>query len=67
LESDLSVAIVFPGQGSQSQGMQADLAEKCEAVEATYAEASDILGYEKSSRGLLSALVERHRLPLSIQ
>jgi len=38
--------MVFPGQGSQSQGMQADLAEKYEVVQATYAEASDILGYD---------------------
>ena len=42
----MSLAMVFPGQGSQSQGMQADLADKYEAVQATYAEASDILGYD---------------------
>lgn len=40
------MAMVFPGQGSQSQGMQADLAEKFPEIEATYAEASDILGYD---------------------
>ena len=38
--------MVFPGQGSQSQGMQADLAAGFDAVAATYAEASDILGYD---------------------
>ena len=38
--------MVFPGQGSQSQGMQADLAEKYSEVQATYAEASEILGYD---------------------
>jgi len=42
----LSLAMVFPGQGSQSQGMQADLAEKYSEVQATYAEASEILGYD---------------------
>ena len=38
--------MVFPGQGSQSQGMQADLAAGFDEVAATYAEASDILGYD---------------------
>ena len=42
----MSIAMVFPGQGSQSQGMQADLAENFDVVEATYAEASDVLGYD---------------------
>lgn len=38
--------MVFPGQGSQSQGMQADLAEVYPSVKETYAEASDVLGYD---------------------
>ena len=38
--------MVFPGQGSQSQGMQAELAAEFPAVAAVYAEASDILGYD---------------------
>ncbi len=38
--------MVFPGQGSQSVGMQADLAADYPAVQETYAEASDILGYD---------------------
>ncbi|MDH3481099.1 MAG: ACP S-malonyltransferase [Gammaproteobacteria bacterium] len=38
--------MVFPGQGSQSQGMQADLAAKFPVVQETYAEASEILGYD---------------------
>ena len=42
----MSIAMVFPGQGSQSQGMQADLAEKYDVVQATYAEASEIMGYD---------------------
>ena len=42
----MTIAMVFPGQGSQSQGMQADLAEHFDVVAATYAEAGDILGYD---------------------
>lgn len=42
----MTIAMVFPGQGSQSQGMQSDLAEAYPAVADTYAEASDILGYD---------------------
>jgi [acyl-carrier-protein] S-malonyltransferase len=38
--------MVFPGQGSQSVGMQADLAAEFPVVKQTYAEASDILGYD---------------------
>lgn len=39
-------ACVFPGQGSQSLGMQAALAERWPVVRDTYAEASDVLGYD---------------------
>lgn len=42
----MSIAMVFPGQGSQSPGMQADLAAEYPLVQETYAEASDILGYD---------------------
>lgn len=42
----MSIAMVFPGQGSQSQGMQADLAAEYAIVGQTYAEASEILGYD---------------------
>lgn len=38
--------MVFPGQGSQSSGMQADLATEYAVVQDTYAEASEILGYD---------------------
>ncbi len=38
--------MVFPGQGSQSVGMQAELAAEYPVVQQTYAEASDILGYD---------------------
>lgn len=46
MEVDLSIAMVFPGQGSQSQGMQSDLAENFIEVRATYAQANDVLGYD---------------------
>lgn len=39
-------AMVFPGQGSQSVGMQADLAGSCREVADTWAEAGDVLGYD---------------------
>jgi len=41
----MSIAIVFPGQGSQSVGMQTDLAAAFPVVEETYAEASEVLGF----------------------
>ncbi len=40
------IAMVFPGQGSQSQGMQADLAKHFDVVTETYAEAAELLGYD---------------------
>ena len=45
-EIDLSTAMVFPGQGSQSIGMQTDLAAGYPEVQQTYSEASDILEYD---------------------
>lgn len=39
-------AMVFPGQGSQSVGMLADLAQQFPLVEQTFAEASAVLGYD---------------------
>ncbi|MCO4785770.1 ACP S-malonyltransferase [Marinomonas atlantica] len=41
-----SLAFVFPGQGSQQQGMLSDLAEKYDIINATFDEASDVLGYD---------------------
>ena len=38
--------MVFPGQGSQSVGMQADLAAEYPVVQQTYAQASAVLGYD---------------------
>jgi [acyl-carrier-protein] S-malonyltransferase len=38
--------MVFPGQGSQSLGMQADLADAWTEVRSTYAQASEALGFD---------------------
>lgn len=40
------LAFVFPGQGSQQLGMLADLAEKYDVIGQTFAEASEVLGYD---------------------
>ncbi len=42
----MTFAIVFPGQGSQSPGMQKSLASTYPEVEQTYREASDVLGLD---------------------
>ena len=42
----MAVAFVFPGQGSQSVGMLAELADVQSTVQSTFAEASDTLGYD---------------------
>ena len=42
----MSVAFVFPGQGSQSIGMMDPLAERHPEVRTTFEAASDILGYD---------------------
>ena len=42
----MNLAMVFPGQGSQSVGMQAELAAANPTVQQTYAEASEALGYD---------------------
>ncbi len=40
------LAFIFPGQGSQSPGMLAELAERFPLVEETFDEASSLLGYD---------------------
>ncbi len=42
----MSTGFIFPGQGSQSTGMLAALADAHPLVEETYQEASDALGYD---------------------
>ena len=42
----MSLAFVFPGQGSQSVGMMSGLASLSPIIEATFAEASEVLGYD---------------------
>ncbi|MGL4486948.1 MAG: ACP S-malonyltransferase [Yersinia sp. (in: enterobacteria)] len=42
----LKFAMIFPGQGSQSIGMLADLAAQFPIVEVTFNEASSVLGYD---------------------
>ena len=42
----MTLAFVFPGQGSQSVGMLAELGAAVPVVRAIFAEASDVLGYD---------------------
>jgi [acyl-carrier-protein] S-malonyltransferase len=42
----MTFAVVFPGQGSQSIGMLAELADNFPLVQQTFQEASDALGYD---------------------
>lgn len=42
----MAFVALFPGQGSQTVGMLADLVEDCPEIKATFTEASDALGYD---------------------
>jgi [acyl-carrier-protein] S-malonyltransferase len=42
----MTIAFVFPGQGSQSVGMLSSLAQQSAQIQATFAEASEVLGYD---------------------
>ena len=49
-----TIALLFPGQGSQAVGMGKDLAEKYPVARQTFEEADEALGYKLSqcaSRG----------------
>ena len=46
--NDTTVALIFPGQGSQAIGMGKDLAEKYAVARQTFEEADDALGYKLS-------------------
>ena len=69
----MSLAFVFPGQGSQSLGMMNALAKVYPTIAATFAEASAVLGYDLWRRcqegtlapwllGRLRVLAEIHEL-----
>jgi [acyl-carrier-protein] S-malonyltransferase len=47
-DSNNTVALLFPGQGSQAVGMGKDLAEKYPVARQTFQEADDALGYKLS-------------------
>lgn len=58
------LAIVFPGQGSQSVGMLSELYQQHDVVKQTFAEASAALGYDLSAlvaNGPEAELNETHR------
>jgi len=42
----MTIAFVFPGQGSQSLGMLSAFAQQSGQIQATFAEASEILGFD---------------------
>ena len=42
----MNIAVVFPGQGSQSIGMLKDFTDEWPVVEETFQQASDALGYD---------------------
>jgi [acyl-carrier-protein] S-malonyltransferase len=46
VNTDNGLALIFPGQGSQSVGMMAELAAEHPEVEQTFREASEALGYD---------------------
>ncbi|ALO42473.1 ACP S-malonyltransferase [Pseudoalteromonas phenolica] len=58
------IALLFPGQGSQAVGMLAGLLESSEIVKATFAEASEALGYDLANlvvNGPAEELNQTHR------
>lgn len=58
------IALLFPGQGSQSVGMLSELLETSQVVQDTFAEASSALGYDLAKLvldGPESELNETHR------
>ncbi|KTF10484.1 ACP S-malonyltransferase [Pseudoalteromonas carrageenovora] len=58
------IALLFPGQGSQSVGMLSELLESSDIVKATFAEASNALGYDLAAlvlNGPEKSLNQTHR------
>lgn len=63
IEQHYSLAFVFPGQGSQSVGMLSKLGAAYPVVKQTFAQASDVLGFDlwkMVEEGPLEALNETH-------
>jgi [acyl-carrier-protein] S-malonyltransferase len=48
--TDNTLALVFPGQGSQTVGMLAEIAQSFASIEQTFAEASESIGYDMWDR-----------------
>ncbi|MCO1333993.1 ACP S-malonyltransferase [Microbulbifer sp. OS29] len=44
--TNAELAFVFPGQGSQKIGMLSEIAQEAPEIQATFADASDVLGYD---------------------
>jgi len=44
--TNAALAFVFPGQGSQKIGMLSEIAQEASEIQATFAEASEVLGYD---------------------
>ncbi|BBM03763.1 ACP S-malonyltransferase [Microbulbifer sp. GL-2] len=44
--TNAALAFVFPGQGSQKIGMLSEVAQEAPEIQATFAEASEVLGYD---------------------
>ncbi|MFA0811467.1 ACP S-malonyltransferase [Microbulbifer epialgicus] len=44
--TNAALAFVFPGQGSQKVGMLSEIAQEASEIQATFAEASEVLGYD---------------------
>jgi [acyl-carrier-protein] S-malonyltransferase len=62
-EQHYNLAFVFPGQGSQSVGMLSKLGESYPVVKQTFAQASDVLGFDlwqMVEAGPIEALNETH-------
>jgi [acyl-carrier-protein] S-malonyltransferase len=55
------LAFVFPGQGSQSVGMLHELAQRFPIIEATFAEATNVLGYDLWQLAQIGPDVELNR------
>jgi [acyl-carrier-protein] S-malonyltransferase len=45
-EQKKQLAFIFPGQGSQSVAMLTEMAEAYPEIEATFAQASEVLGFD---------------------